>query len=92
MNRRTIVKQWLCDSAIGFLLLVIAAAVSDVLHHFLTPQVPGAYAPWFSVCMIPFLLFARHRGAISFKYWELVAFLLFASFTGSVVSSFLRQK
>lgn len=89
MNSRTIVKEWLRDSAVGFALLVVAALLSGVLHCALTPEFGGAYAVWFALCLLPFLFFARGRGALSFGSWEIPAFLVFALLIAVVPRTFL---
>ena len=91
MSSRTIVKEWLRDSAIGFALVVGAALLSGLLHPAVTPEFRGAYAVWFALCMLPFLFFARSRGTLSFNSWEIVAFLVFALLIGSVPRTFLGR-
>ena len=89
MSARTIVIEWLRHSAIGFALVVGAALLSGFLHGAVTPEFRGAYAVLFALCMMPFLFFARSRGALSFKSREIVAFLVFALLIGLVPRTFL---
>lgn len=73
-------KTWptiFVESAIATGLFVCATIVAGFLHHAVSPDLSGAYVFWFALAMLPFLLFARNRGAVRFDRWDLIAFVPF---------------
>ncbi len=66
------------------MLFVGAAVVSGGLQTLLTAQMDALYLLWFAVCLIPFLLFARRRGALDCSNRGILLLLVYALVIGLI--------
>ena len=61
------------------------------LHNTFTSGYVGVYVFWFALTMVPFLLFARHCGAVHFDRWDVTAsipFLLLIALASNIAFLF----
>jgi hypothetical protein len=75
MDNRSIIKEWLRDSAIGFVLVVGGVAVSDSLAHSLHLGVGIGYLCLLMANEIPFAYFLGRTWGF-FLWWEYLGFFL----------------
>lgn len=86
MSTRRIVAEWLRDSAIGFLLLVGGIAIVDVLRLSFGWKSRLLYSPCMCIGLLPFLWFAKRKGAIASGFPDLFAFMILGVLSASVLS------
>ncbi len=86
MSTRRIVAEWLRDSAIGFLLLVGGMAIVDVLRLSFGWKSRLLYSPCMCIGLLPFLWFAKRKGAIAFDLVDVFAWLVLCILSARVLS------
>lgn len=64
------------DTLFGVALFVFACFVAGLLDHFVRIDYPNLYIVWFTLGMIPFLVFANRRGVIAFTARGIALFAL----------------
>lgn len=65
------------DAFVALLLFVVACGFAGAVHSYTTPQIDWLYGVWFVIGMLPCLLYMRHRGAVQFSRWDIIAYAPF---------------
>ncbi|EMI46178.1 hypothetical protein [Rhodopirellula sp. SWK7] len=66
--------QLAIDVGISLLLFIFACAAAGAASNRLPPNGAWLYSLWFAVGMLPFCVYARHRGILDFDFWDVVAY------------------
>jgi hypothetical protein len=67
------ILSWLRDSAIGFVLLTLGAALPGLLGRLFGEQNGGWFVLYFAIGMTPFFWFARRRQVTEASWWGYLA-------------------
>ncbi len=83
-----IIGEFFIDFFVGMGLILLACILSSTIHHTFIPNLDFLYLVWFTVAMLPFVIYARWREKLNFDLWDVLIYGVVV-FTKSLSSHFL---